>query len=279
MSENTNAQDVIIAAMASAEPAPVEPGGLYSVIVPPGGHHQLLDLDLDKYLERPRRKQGTTQLHDADSFAQYVTKHELPQTEVYADETNCRVVAVINADMGNTGDGVEDYAGWGDHRAQFDVKPTKSWQAWVAHDNQYMSQTDFAEHIENRSVDIVKPTGADMLELAQSISGTVGVTFESSKQISSGQRQLVYKEEVSASAGQRGRLDIPSVIELALVPWQGAPAYKVTARFRFRINNGHLLLSYSLERPEDVLHAAFADVVSVIAGDIGRPVLMGWPKS
>lgn len=276
MSENTNARDIITTALDAAKPTPVEPGKLYSINTQHG--HKLLDLDLDKYLDRPRRKQGTTMLHDADSFAQYVTKHVLPETEVYADEQQQRIVAVINADMGNTGDGVEDYAGWGDHRAQFNVVKTPSWLAWMARNNTPMTQTDFAEHIEDRSVDIVKPTGADMLELAQTISATIGVTFESSKQLSTGQRQLEYKETVDAKAGQRGRLDIPSTIELALVPWQGAPAYKVTARFRFRINNGNLVLSYALERPEDVIHAAFADVVSVISGDIDRPILMGWPK-
>lgn len=273
MSESTNARDIIMTALDSADPVEVKAGKLYSVNTATG--HKLIDLDLDKYLERPRRKQGTQQLHDAESFVQYVTKHALPQTEVFADESECTVVAVINADTGNNVKGVENDAGWGDHRAMFQVQTTEAWRAWMLHNGKMMTQTEFAEHIEDRSVDIVKPSGADMLELAQSITGTVGVTFESSKQLSTGEKQLVYKETVAAKAGQAGRLDIPGVIELAIVPWQGAAAYKVTARFRFRIHGGNLLLSYALERPEDVVHAAFADVVSMVAGDLDVPVLMG----
>jgi uncharacterized protein YfdQ (DUF2303 family) len=278
MSDNTNAQDIIDNAIRGTKPDELTEGGLYSVVIPAGGTHKLVDLDLDKYRDHPRRKAGVVKLHDADTFAKYVGKHGLPQTEIYADEENARIVAVINAHMGTTGDGIEDFAGWADHRALLQVKPTLSWEAWKKYNGRFISQVEFAEHIEDRAIDILKPTGAEMLEVAQSITAKIGVAFESSQQLSTGQRKFEFKETIGAKAGERGQLEIPSVIELGLVPFQGAPAYKVIARFRYRISEGRLTLAYALERPEDVLRNAFADVVSTISGDIDQPIFMGWPE-
>jgi uncharacterized protein YfdQ (DUF2303 family) len=270
-------QALIDTAGRAVAPQPVIPGELYSVVIPDGGSHKLIDLDLDKYRNQPRRKAGTVRVHNADTLIAYIDKHGLPQTEVWADVSRASLVAVINAHMGTTGDGVEDYAGWSDHRAVLEVRKTPSWEAWIAHDRKWLSQTEFAEHIEDRAVDIVQPSGAEMLELAQSITATVGVEFESSKQLSSGERQLEFKETVNAKAGTRGRLDIPTVIELALVPFEGAPRYKVTARFRFRINGGDLRLSYALERPEDVVANAFTDIVTTVGAAIEQPMYSGVP--
>lgn len=276
MPELTDTQSLIDLAQAGAEPHGLEPN-LYSVVVPAGGQQKLLDTQ--QFAPRPRRKTGTVKTHDANAFTTYVTKHGLTSTEIWADEENARVVAVINAhdvsdDLADEGD-----PGWGDHRALLSVRKSDAWNAWLAKDGKWMRQDEFAEHIEDRAIDIAKPTGADVLELAQSITATVGVSFESSKRLSNGERQLEYKETIDAKAGNRGRLEIPEIIELGLIPFQGAPAYKVKARFRYRINGGNLALSYALERPEDVLRTAFADVVTLIAADLeGHQVLMGWPE-
>lgn len=276
MPDLTDTQSLIDLAGSMAEPHNLG-DNLHSVVVPAGGTQKVLDLQ--PYADHPRRKTGTVKTHDANAFTTYVRKHGLAATEVWADEEHTRVVAVINAhDETDSGD-EEGRAGWGDHRALLAVRKTDAWNAWLAKDGKWLTQNDFAEHIEDRAIDIVKPTGADVLELAQSITATVGVTFESSKRLSNGERQLEYKETIDAKAGNRGRLDIPEVIELGLVPFQGAPAYKVKARFRYRINGGNLALAYALERPEDVIREAFADVVSLIASDLdGHQVLMGWPE-
>lgn len=274
---NTTVSDVVDVATRATEPHEVLDGQTY-VVVDTFGKPHVIDRDLDIYRDHPRRKIGTVKTHDANAFTTYLAKHALDSTEVWADEDASRLVAVINAHDRALSADEEGPAGWSDHRALLQVRKTPAWNTWLAKNGEWMRQDQFAEHIEDRAIDIVKPSGADVLELAQSITATVGVTFESSKRLSNGERQLEYKETVDAKAGNRGRLDIPEIIELGLVPFQGAPAYKVKARFRYRINGGNLMLAYALERPEDVLREAFADVVSTIAGDITQPVLMGWPE-
>lgn len=271
MAEFTEAQVIAELAERQTEPKPISRGGIYSLIVPAGAEQVELDLAGPNYTPRPDRKTGTVKVLDASSLIRYLAKHGTPATEVWADRTGPALVAVINAHD-------TDAAGWGDHRAEYAVRTTDAWKAWASIDGKLLNQSAFAEHIEARAVDIVKPSGADMLELAQSISATIGVKFESSKLLSSGERQIEYRETVDAKAGRAGTLEIPSVIELALKPFEGAPAYKVRARFRYRLNDGALLLGVALERPEDVVAEAFDEVVKTVADAIDHDVFAGSPS-
>lgn len=243
--------------------------------LPEGGRVELVDVEaaVRAYLPNPRRKTGAYRAHDAASFAAYLHRHGTLDTEVWADATGARIVGVINsheaADQPVGGGG--PLAGWGDHRVTYAVEQTKAWQAWTARDGQLLSQSDFAELIEDRAVDIVRPAAADMLELAQSFQATIGVTFGSSKQLSSGERQLEYRETVDAKAGRAGKLEIPRDFDLALIPFEGAKPFKVNARFRYRITDGTLRVGYRLTRPEDVLREAFESVVTEVHGLDGTP--------
>lgn len=249
----------------------------YAAAVPSGAQLKVVDLEIerDKFADRPRRKQGTYRVQDSTSFIAYMAKHALPESEVWADATRFQVVAVVNAHMGQTGDGVEDYAGWADHRVSYAVQYTEAWKAWAALDGKLLGQSEFAEHIEDRAIDVQRPNAAEMLELAQHFEATTGGVFESSKILSSGERQFTYKETIDAKAGRTGQLEIPKDFELALIPFEGAPAYKVTARLRYRIDNGHLRIGYRLERPNDICRQAFLDVVEEIENGIEAPLFRG----
>lgn len=271
-----DAQTIVDTATRATAPTPLDEERFFSVVVPEGGHLEVIDLEkhLDAFRDRPRRKTGAYTVHDADSFVTYLDKHALPETEVWADTTRATITAVINAHTESDDPGPGS-AGWQDHRATYTVRHTDAWNAWRAHDGKLLDQNTFAEHIEDRSVDIVRPTAADMLELAQTFQATIGVSFESSKLLSSGQRQLEYKETVESRAGRRGQLEIPRDFDLALVPFEGAEAYKVTARFRYRITDGQLRIGYRLERPDDVVRGAFLDVVEDIRNQVEAPVFRG----
>jgi uncharacterized protein YfdQ (DUF2303 family) len=272
MSGATEASTIGALALASAVPSPIEPGKVYSVIVPAGAEQVDIDLTGSEFVERPSRARGKVAVHSAESLIAFLGKHGLPESEVWADRINHRIVAVVNAGQGSDG-----APGWGDHLAVFNVQLTTAWQAWIRHDGKWLGQTEFAEHIEDRLLDIVKPTGAEMLEIAQSFHASTGAKFESSHRLSSGEGQLEYRETIEATAGKAGRLTIPSHIELGLKPFEGAPAYKVTARFRYRINGGSLRLAYALERPDEVINEAFDAVVSKVQEAVTQPVFFGAP--
>lgn len=253
----------------------------FSVVVPGGGRVELIDLDKleDETRERPRRKAGTVTVQDAPSFVGYVGKHALADTEVWADITTTAVVAVLNAHGAATTDGdLEGLAGHGDHRAILRVRETPAWRAWLAYDGKMLGQVAFAEHVEDRLVDIVEPSGAEMLELAQTFSAKRTVEFDASKRVKSGETTLSYREtETEAKAGKRGEVAIPDEFVVALTPFEGGPAFRVKARLRYRITDDGLRLGYKLDRPDDVKRSAFSEIVQEIAGGIDAPVWNGTP--
>ena len=282
MSEHDNTQTIVDTAFAAATPQQLDVDGrFYSIVVPDGGKADVIDLEAhrESLLPAPRRKKGAYQVHDADSFVTYMSKHGDQDTEVWADAISSQIVGVLNAHQEHPAT-TDSGARWEDHKVVYKVQLTDAWKAWAKHDGVLGDQGEFAEHIEDRAIDIIDPAAADMLELAQTFQATIGVNFESSKRLSTGERQLEYRETVDAKAGKAGRMDIPDTFTLALRPFEGADAFKVTARLRYRITDGRLRIGYKLERPTDVLREAFLTVVAAIQAEIADfdnpvPILRG----
>jgi uncharacterized protein YfdQ (DUF2303 family) len=266
----SDADAIVEVATAAAQPWPLG-DGRYAIAMPQGGSVKVIDPD-ESLQPSPTRKSGTAYVLDVDSLAFLWDKQALPESELFADPKAFTITAVLNADQG-----AGDFAGFRDHRIHLQCVTTPAWKAWTALDGQLLSQDVFAEHLEDRLIDIARPSGAEMLELAQSFEASTKVEFKSAAVISSGQRQLLYEETTAARAGQKGSIDIPHTFDLGLKPFEGSDAYKVTARFRYRIRDGHLQIGYKLERPEDVLRAAFDDVRTAASEACDRAVLVGTP--
>jgi uncharacterized protein YfdQ (DUF2303 family) len=168
-------------------------------------------------------------------------------------------------------------AGWSDHRATLRLRHTPEWKRWIERDGKIEGQTKFAEHIEDCLADIVEPEAAVMLELAQHFQAAVKVNFRSAKQLSDGQRQLVYEETVEAKAGQRGEIVIPGSFVVGVAPFEGSVGYKLNARLRYRLSDGQLLIGYVLDRPDKVIRAAFDDVLAEVETATGLQAFAGTP--
>lgn len=233
---------------------------------------QIVDL-YNEHRAEPERKTGTTTVRDAASFVALWAKHSDDDSEVYADAETLTVTAVLNAS------GAEDHeARYGDHRLILGLRKTQSWIEWTNQDGKSMPQEHFALFLEDHLPDLQEPAAAEMLEIAQSIRGTNKAEFAAGTRLSSGQRTFQYTEEVKATAGGKGQIAIPETFKLGLVPFEGANGYNLTARLRFRIDrDSGLHLGYKLERPGDVLKAAFDDIRTAIADQISTPILNGIP--
>jgi uncharacterized protein YfdQ (DUF2303 family) len=260
-------------------PTEIEPG--LFIVVDTDGDHQLIDArdHIQRTKDHPRRKTGSVTLAQHDSFTDYLAKHALPDTELWADIDKDRVVAVINAHEGSADRTIRDEgrAGWGDHRATLQLVTTQDWRDWTANSGKLVGQQEFAEFVEQHLPNFLRPSAADMLELAQTIKGHTKVSFESSKRVKSGETAIEWREDTTAAAGKKGTLEIPDTIDLGMQVYEGGAPYKLTARFRYRIGGGALLLGYVLERAGDVVRDAFGQVVQQVAADTERDVWHGTP--
>lgn len=273
MSENTDVSDIIDLAISAAEPDILDDDHFYSLVIPAGSKHVVVDLEEKR--QTPWRKRGTVEMHEAPSLAAYVKTHFVPMTTAfYADVDTATVTAVLNGHQGPHLPG----AGWGDHRAVLTLRKTVSWQHWAGKDRQWMSQVQFAQHIEEGVPDIWEPPAADMLEIAQTFQATSKVNFKSSNLLSNGQRQFAYEETMDSRAGQKGTMQVPQTFTLGVVPFEGqTEGYKLVARLQHRISDGELSLRYLLDRPHDVLKAAFGDVVGEVEQAVGLVAYRGTP--
>ncbi|MFH9403304.1 DUF2303 family protein [Streptomyces sp. NPDC017638] len=261
-------QSVIDIAQQATEPTKLDPGHIYTITTPRGVHQ--VDLTGPEHTGRPGRKHGTTTVRDAESFLAYWAKHSDADSEVYADSDRLTVTAVLDAHTATD-------PRWAGHRLHLALRETTAWKQWLHMDGQLMKQEEFAEFLEDHLPELLEPSSADMLEIAQSFQAAVKVDFQSASRLSSGQRQFQYVETQSTKAGQKGQLTVPEVFTIGLVPFEGSEGYRLTARLRHRIGQDGLRLGYKLERPDEVRKTAFADVVKAVGERIDSTVMNGSP--
>lgn len=247
------------------------PGQLIGVVTPAGADYKVIDLE--QYALTPDRVHGVVSLQRAEDLIAYVKRFDNPDhTTLWVDADGRRVTAVLN-DHGTA------EAQWGDHRAILELKLTEQWLHWTGLNGLFLDQEAFAEHVEYGRTDVVKPSGAELLEIAQSIQGKTDLTWKAARRLADGQVGMEYVEDVQASAGHKQQLVIPEEFELGLRPFVGEEAYKVTARLRWRINGGNVKFGYRLDRPEEVLDDAVGKVVERIAEEFGAErVFQGAPR-
>ncbi|WP_097922071.1 DUF2303 family protein [Streptomyces sp. wa1063] len=265
-STNGEAQTIVETALRSAPPAELEPGKYYAFHTPTG----IKEVDLTGPATAPDRKVGLTTVRDAVSFHAYFEKHADDDSEVYADSDRLTITAVLDAHQA-------DAPRYNQHVLKLSLRETEAWKQWAARDGKLVDQEQFAEFIEDHLPELLEPSAADMLEIAQSFQATSKVDFQSASRLASGQRQFQYVETGTAKAGQKGQLSVPETFTIGLVPFEGSEGYKLTARLRYRIGQNGLLLGYKLERPDEVRRTAFADVVTAIGEHIDQPVMNGTP--
>lgn len=228
-------------------------------------------LDLESYLPRPKAKAGTVGLYAPASFVAYVNRHGGDGTTLWADVQAARIVAVID-------DHETEHPGWGQHRATLALRHPPAWSRWMGRSGKLGTQTEFAEHIEDSLPEIVEPDGASMLELAQTFHASGSTAFRSHKRLASGAVEFTYEQTSEARAGERGQMEVPQRFTVALAPFEGLDPFKVEARLRYRIRDGELRIGYVLDRPDEVLRAAFVEIVETVGRETGCEVFMGTPR-
>lgn len=266
---NPEVQPIAALAQQALAPKDVEPGRIY-LVANANGDVRTIDLTGSEYTGTLTRKSGTTTVRDAASFLTYYAKHHDDATEVYSDVERLTVTAVLDAHQADT-------ARFGGHRLTLGLRRTKAWSDWLELDGKLVDQDCFANFLEDQLPYLESPDAATMLEIAQSIKATTKAEFQSSSRLQSGERKFVFTEDVKASAGGKGDLAIPETFTIAVPPFEGADAYRMTARFKYRLDRGQLALGYKLEQPEERAKAAFADVLTAIGEGVDTPILNGTP--
>lgn len=266
----------VMAALAASATAVHEQGDYCHAIVPQGYKLEDISKAVEKMQECPRRKSGTVQLKDLDSLLLYCADQKNPDTSdgaalgyIYADPDARKVTAVFNDQRAGQG--------WRDHRAEYKAEFTPEFAKWMERNKHQFDQTGFAEFIEDNMVDITAPAATALLEMATTIQAKTDINFSSAKRLQNGQVQLAYSENINATAGANGAMEIPKEFTLGLRIFKNGGGYKIHARLKYRLHAGSIKFWYELDRVERSIEDAFAGYVDILREKSGYQVLLGCP--
>lgn len=259
--ENPVKQDAaaLAAQLMAASLAPREIGAAKFLVLPDGYKHVDITGVVEKAEPAPHRKFGTVNLGSVPSLLQYMADQAVSeQAYVYADIDARSITAVFN-DQRYIGT-----PGWRDHRAIFRAEHTPEFLLWMEKNKKPMSQTDFAEFIEDNIGDLAGDEGTVLLNVATTIQASSGINFASAKRLQDGQTQLTYNENIEATAGANADMKIPQKFTLGARIFKNGAGYALTARLKFRLAAGSVKFWYELERPERAVDDAFAGYVEEV---------------
>lgn len=226
--------------------------------------------DLEKYLTRPRRQRGTSTVHDWRDFAGLVNRLVDPyHTTVWCNVDNGTFTAVFD-DHGR-----EQVAGWRSHTAVLKLKDDPDWVRWLNADNQFLTQEQFALFLEDVAHTIISPDAATLIEVATTFRASKKADYKGGVRLDNGDLALSYEEQTNASAGKKsGTVEIPQTFTVRIAPWRGVDPVDLTARLRYRLNDGHLGIGFSLLRPDRAKDDAFALIFLNLRAEIDEEAQM-----
>lgn len=226
---------------------------------------------LDARLPGPRRRQGTTQLTEVDSFIAYLKEWGGPQAVIYADTARLSLTAVLDEHpRGASG------TAWRGHRAVYSCPRAAEWIAWTAQADKPMSQSAFGDWIETRLEDLVGPEGfpkpTEMLDIARKLHIKTKGEFQRTLNPTNGNSVLVHKTQTTEDSTQ-----IPRAFAIAIPCFEGGDRYQIEARLRFTLDDEGPQFTFALHRCKEIERDAFGEVRAKVAKETGMLVLAGTP--
>ncbi|MGB3068472.1 MAG: DUF2303 family protein [Ottowia sp.] len=226
--------------------------------------------------EKPVRPKANVRLRDAASFIQYFKDHALSSSRVFASLEPAKFVAVFDefAESNPTDALTERQADWREFRAHFDIPASREWTLWHSANRKQMGQLAFAEFLQDNLPDVVRPDGADLLQLALNFEASQAGNFVATQRLQDGSHNLQWRAENNAT----GSVKLPEQITLSIPVFENEQPSEVHARLRYRIKDGNLSIWYELIRSHKVLEAAFRAAWARIAEQTGATILLGMPE-
>lgn len=263
------AEKKILTSPSAAHPAP------YVVLRDKDGAETLVSLE--RVYSAPDGKRGVFTFHDARSFGAYWMKHRDEGSAVYA-------TVPPHGDVLSFTSVIDEHQTaaprWREHRATYTPRMSVEWDLWRSKNkHKFEGNVAFAEWLEDAYFDIVKPSGADMLQIALTMRVDKAMAFSNPSRLADGHTEFQFNEIVSGSAVSEkgGKVKIPNTIEIEIPLFAGIgqPKYRMEARFKYRLGQSGLSIWYELVRPHRQIEQASKDLIAAVEKETGVKVLFG----
>lgn len=245
---------------------------------------------LDEYAKAPDRKKGTAKLTSLDSFVAHVNRHKDGDSVIFAkdDKSEPALTAVYDYNLG----GPTGTPRFGQHRAQYSFPVSEEWKAWLAASEKEMSQEAFAEFLEDRIGDVMRPevggdgikefavnlnidlaTPMQLMGISRSLKIAVNQEVANAINLGSGEGQIVFKEEHKTEDGVT--LRVPGGFAIAIPVFRLGAAYQIPVRLRYRHKSGKITWLVTPHRTDVTFAHAFDEAAKKAGEDTQVPVFYG----
>lgn len=257
--------------------------GEKAIVVGVPKHLNILDLtkQFDEDRGYPNRAKGIVHVASVESFCKLVNQklqHSVDETAIlYYSRDKAMFEAVLN-DHGAK-PGFRDYA------VQLQQRFSDEWKAWTAQSGKPMAQSDFAEFLEEHTLDVIDQSSAGektlktiadlavtiaspatLRSLTRDFSVRVKQTVREARSLASGETQFLFATE---HAGEDGKpLVVPGGFLIAIPVFKNGPLYTLIARLRYRLIDGKILWSFKLERLDKTMLNALDESIQTIANEL-----------
>ncbi len=234
--------------------------------------------DIEHMQNFPARATAVFTAHDAESFAAYVNRFQIPETVVFCDADARSFTAIVDYHaVPIPANGERGTPMWCAHRAVFAPKLSIEWARWSGIDGKALPQREFARFIAENRIDIVAPDAATILEIAEALSVTRKTEFRSGVSLRDGTQRLTYAETDEVSGARTGEMTVPETFRIRAPVFFRGEASEIDVFFRYRIAEGKLSFLVDMHRREHVEFAAFECESAAVRAllDPATPMLMG----
>jgi uncharacterized protein YfdQ (DUF2303 family) len=264
-------QEIVKLARSGATVQTARDGSVPFAVVPADCQvESLADLIFNEHNARPERIKQAVKVSDAASFVEYYTLFHDENSRLFAWEPSLSVTAVIDYHAA----GSEQAPRWGSHSITLTLQQSDECKIWNASNGKQFGQMEFAEFLEQNSMDIMSPDPAHVVEVARDLAATTEVEFGSGSRTQDGQVRFKYQETVKASV-QGGALAVPDRFTIGIPVFIGGDVSEIGVLLRFRVRDGHLVLWYTLVRPDKAKRNAFIAERERIASALSATIING----
>lgn len=246
--------------------------------------------EIEKYRLKPKAGTGTAKVETLESFIDLTNRHKTDASVIFAATAwpNPKLTAVI--DYHGT-DHAPDFL---KHRIDYGFPLTEEFKVWVKFNAATLTQTDFAEFLEEHSAEIAVPFDTErteyerqfkarfampneLIELSRHLEINVGAKVKQQNRLQSGERQIVFSTEHTNANGDP--IDIPGIFMISVQPFVDGEPVRIPARIRYRVVGGDVVWSYNMFRWEYWLRTHVQNDLLKAGKDTALPTFEGSPES
>lgn len=188
---------------------------------------------------------------------------------------------------------------WGRFRAKYPFPLHRSWKVWSGKDKTPMSQADLANFIEDNIIDVhdtqdgttimsgntktlIKELGLKLAGRSKLLTAARGLSLQITEKVGqvvntqTGETTIHYDQTHSDGSppapGSVPKLDVPSAFIILLPVFNGADAFELLVRLRYRKDGASLKWWYDIYNLDRAMELAFEDACGKITTGTGLPL-------